>query len=584
MFSMPQSFRSLLLIGWILAVSSAMALAEEKPLFEEKFTGKLSDGWTWIDEVAGSWHLIDGALELRVVPVGEGLYGGGRKHPNLLLRDPGKTGDFAMEVQLKSQPTSQFEHAGLMLFADGDNYVVLNKEMFGKPEVILVAEKGGKPADVSKPYEHEEICLRLTVAGKKAIAQYRHYDTDEWQTLGERDLPGPGPYKVGIFAGRPPKDADHRALFTQFRILPKSAAAASVASSQPVAKDAKPASPPPAPKKRPIRTDIPLAVQARQTADRAIPYIEKDGTAWINGRKCLSCHYAGYMLWSFHDARERGFNIDKDKLAEWTHWALSQKKDHGAEGAAQTLLARDRSDASDETVKSTEFLRDFIIGKQEKDGFWKPGGQLPSQKRPLSETTQVSTMLCVLGLATLDHRDEKATASRDKAVAWIKKTPPNGKDPAVSGEWYTMRLLVEKKFGEPKEVEFLRDKILAAQQSDGGWGWLWADKSDAFGTGLALYALAEGGVPSSQPAIERAWKFLIETQTDAGSWIVNGTKTANKDKPHPFSSFWGSTWALLGLSRSLPDSAMKTAAVPVPAVQYYGLSEANAKSPSVRVH
>src|SRR5207248_7894238 len=39
---------------------------------------------------------------------------------------------------------------------------------------------------------------------------------------------------------------------------------------------------------------------------------------------------------------------------------------------------------------------------------------------------------------------------------------------------------------------------------------------DAFGTGLALYALAEGGVPSSHPAIERAWKFLIETQTDAG--------------------------------------------------------------------
>ena len=26
----------------------------------------------------------------------------------------------------------------------------------------------------------------------------------------------------------------------------------------------------------------------------------------------------------------------------------------------------------------------------------------------------------------------------------------------------------------------------------------------------------------------------------------------SKDKPHPFSSFWGSTWALLGLCHSLP--------------------------------
>ncbi|MDB5337648.1 MAG: 2,3-oxidosqualene cyclase [Planctomycetaceae bacterium] len=550
MFLAPPSLRNMFLTGWILAVFSMTALAEDKPLFEDKFSRKLAEGWTWVDEVPGSWQASDSGLELKVLPVGEGLWGGGRKHPNLLLRDPGKPGDYAVEVQIKSQPTSQFEHAGLILFADGDNYVMLNKEMFEKPEVTLIMEKGAKPVRVSKPYEHEAICLRLTVAGKKAMAQYRHYDTDEWQTLGEYELPVAGPYKIGVQAGQPPKDADHRALFTQFRILPATAVA--VATGQPTKAG-------PELKKRPIRTDIALAVQARQAADRAIPYIEKDGTAWIKDRKCLSCHYAGYMLWSFHDARERGFNIDQAKFAEWTKWSLSQDKNHGAEGAAQSLLARDRSDAREDTVKLIAALGEFIISKQEKDGLWKPGGQLPSQKRPLSETTQVSTMLCLLGLATIDQPNEKTTLSRDKAVAWIKNTPPNGKDPAVSGEWYTMRLLVEKKFGVPKAVEALRDQILAAQQSDGGWGWLWADKSDAFGTGLALYALAEGGVPSSHPAIEKAWKFLIETQTDDGSWIVHGTKTGTKDKPHPMSSFWGSTWALMGLSKSLPDAAIKAA-------------------------
>ncbi len=569
MFAAAQSFRIALLAAWILALSNATVLAEEKVLFEEMFTDKLSPGWAWIDEVPGSWKLIDEGLELKVLPVGEALLGGGRKHPNLLLRDPGKTGDFAIEVHFKSEPTSQHEHAGLMLFADGDNYVVLNKELRAKQEIVLIAEKDAKPAQVSKPYEHEEVCLRLAVSGKKVIAQYRHYDTDEWLTLGERDLPTPGPYKVGLYTGGPSKDADHRVLFTEFRILPPAATAATVASNSSPAKDAKPASPPPAAsaqKKRPIRTDVSLAVQAREAAERAIPYIEKDGTAWINDRKCLSCHYAGYMVWSFHDARERGFNIDKDKLAGWTTWALSQKKGHGAEGAAQTLLARDRSDTREETVKSIEALRDFILGSQEKDGFWKAGGQLPSQKRPLSETIQVSTMLCLLGLDTLDQPGEKATASRDNALAWLKKTPPNGKDPAVSGEWYTLRLVIEKKFGDPKEVDAVRDKIIAAQQADGGWGWLWADKSDAFGTGLALYALSEAGVPSSHPTIEQTWKFLIETQTDAGSWIVNGTKTPNKDKPHAMSSFWGSTWALMGLSKSLPDSVMKTAAAALPAV------------------
>jgi squalene cyclase len=115
-----------------------------------------------------------------------------------------------------------------------------------------------------------------------------------------------------------------------------------------------------------------------------------------------------------------------------------------------------------------------------------------------------------------------------------------------------MRLLIEKKFGDPKQVETLRDKILSAQQPDGGWGWLRADPSDAFGTGVSVYALSQVGVPNSHPAIEKAWRFLIETQCDDGSWIVNGTKNSTKSKPHPFSSFWGSTWALLGLSHSLP--------------------------------
>ena len=213
-----------------------------------------------------------------------------------------------------------------------------------------------------------------------------------------------------------------------------------------------------------------------------------------------------------------------------------------------------------------EALRDLIVKRQKKDGSWVPGGRLPALKRPFSETTQVSTMLCLLGLATIPEPSEGLIKGRDLALAWLDKTPPNGKDPAVSGEWYTMRLLVDKRLAGGKQVDALRDKILAAQRPDGGWGWLWSDPSDAFGTGLALYALAESGLPSTDPAVERAWKFLIETQTDAGSWLVNGTKKDTKDKPHPFSSFWGSTWALLGLSKTLPDSAMTAAAAKTPSV------------------
>jgi squalene-hopene/tetraprenyl-beta-curcumene cyclase len=545
-----RSLLRLFLVGASLIGSCLVAAAQQKPLFEEKFSGKLSPGWAWIDELPGTWQLADNSLDLKVVPVGEGLWASGRKHPNLLLRDSGTKGDFAVEVFLKSKPTSEFEHAGVILYVDGDNYIVINKEMFQKPEIVLVAEQAAKPATRQKPYEHEEVYLRLVVIGKKVTGQYRHYDSDPWQTVGDLDLPVAGPYKVGVFAGRPPQDADHRVRFSQFRILPVSDVAARATPSQSAVKDVKPAVH--APAKRAIRTDVPLEVQARETAERAIPFVEKKGTAWIKDRKCLACHYSGYMLWSLRDATQRGFAIDKDKLAESTNWAIGQVRDYGHEGAAQMLIARDRSDRSDETIKQIARLRDEIIKGQEKDGFWKAGGQLPDQKRPVSETTQVSTMLCVLGLDALDEPNEKAIESRDRALKWLKATPPNGKNPAVSSEWYAVRMLIEKKFGDPKEVESLRDTILAAQQSDGGWGWLWADKSDAFGTGVSIYALSQVGVPSSHPAIQKAWKFLIETQTDDGSWVVHGTKNGTKNAPHPFSGYWGSTWALLGLSHSLP--------------------------------
>ena len=306
-------------------------------------------------------------------------------------------------------------------------------------------------------------------------------------------------------------------------------------------------------------------MQAREAGQRSIPYLEKEGTAWIKERKCVTCHYVGFMVWSFQDARRRGFDIDQEKLAEWTNWALAGAKGQGVEGMGQLLIARDRTDTSEKTGKLVDGLREGILAKQNKDGSWNPGGQLPSQKRPVAETKQVSTMWTVLALATLDDPSELVLKSRENALKWLKDNAPRDKDLPLSNEWYVARMLVAKQADEPKEVEKLRENILAAQQSDGGWGWLRADKSDAFATGQSLYALATVGVPSSHPAVQNAWKFLIETQTDNGSWLVNGTKAANKDKVHPFSSFWGSAWALIGLAKSLPDSAMhpaSTASVP----------------------
>jgi squalene-hopene/tetraprenyl-beta-curcumene cyclase len=113
-------------------------------------------------------------------------------------------------------------------------------------------------------------------------------------------------------------------------------------------------------------------------------------------------------------------------------------------------------------------------------------------------------------------------------------------------------LLLERGSGNAAAADRCREAILKSQHDDGGWGWLLADESDAFGTGVALYALARNGLSSEHPAIGRARQFLIESQQAAGSWSVKGTKKAKAKQIEPTATYWGTCWAVIGLAETLP--------------------------------
>src|SRR6185369_6735547 len=59
----------------------------------------------------------------------------------------------------------------------------------------------------------------------------------------------------------------------------------------------------------------------RQAVTRALPYIEREGVAWIESKKCVSCHQVPFMVWSLNAAHRRGFEIDHTKLTNWNAWA-----------------------------------------------------------------------------------------------------------------------------------------------------------------------------------------------------------------------------------------------------------------------
>lgn len=299
----------------------------------------------------------------------------------------------------------------------------------------------------------------------------------------------------------------------------------------------------------------PTIEQVRATIQSGVGYVEEKGQWWIEEKKCVACHRIGPMMWSLGAARTRGFAVS-DRLDEWYDWAIAKSVTENdqqivgdatnKEGLAQLLLARDLIGGAERPDVYNAFVKAILTDIQA-DGSWKPGGQLPSQKRPAEETTDVSTMWLALALADYGSGDDRPDGL-DKAIKHVEAS-----DPGTSTEWYVTRLLLAKRLADEtaaaKMVETLRDQ----QQPDGGWGWIVGEASDALGTGMSLYAFLRAGVDSDDPAIRRAKQFLIETQRDDGSWAVKGTKAKKKDAVEETAVYWGTAWAVIGLTASLPN-------------------------------
>lgn len=303
----------------------------------------------------------------------------------------------------------------------------------------------------------------------------------------------------------------------------------------------------------------PTDIQIRETIQRSIPYIEEKGVWWIERKKCVTCHRIGTMVWSLQAAKQNGFKVS-DQLEEWLTWAVDKslsKNDKGKliglgnkEGVAQIILTLNRSKINDQArITTRNKLVALLREGQNPDGSWKPGGQLPFQKRSKSETASVSTMWLTLTLLS-EVTNDKNTHAIKRAMKYIEKSHPGR-----STEWYLLKLLLAVQSQDKNARDQFTNQLRNQQNADGGWGWIVGEKSDALGTGMALYALLRAGQEKQGSSIKRAQQFLISTQRKDGSWPVNGTKEKKKDGIEETAVFWGTTWAVIGLIEGLPNAA-----------------------------
>ncbi len=294
--------------------------------------------------------------------------------------------------------------------------------------------------------------------------------------------------------------------------------------------------------------------------ERSLPLLQRIGPSFIENTGCVSCHHNALPAMAVALARERGFKVD-DRITQ-EHAAATmrnveatrEKLLYGIE--AETLsyillgLAADKQPAN----KYTDAMVHNLIRKQSKDGRWRPASYRPPME--FSDFTTTAITLRAIQVYAPKGRAAEITTRVESSREWLANAAP------TTNEEKIFQLLgLRWANASKRDIERAVKGLLAEQQSNGGWAQLAGLESDAYATGQALVALHQaGGLPVGDRAYQRAVEFLLKTQHQDGSWLVQTRvipiqRYFESGFPHgknQWISAAGTSWATMALALSMP--------------------------------
>jgi hypothetical protein len=257
------------------------------------------------------------------------------------------------------------------------------------------------------------------------------------------------------------------------------------------------------PEKRSLAKTVPTPEQGRKTIDRGLAFLHADAVKWRKERKCATCHHGTMTLWAMSEARNQGYSIADETLAEVSKWTkerlanIDKPRDKRpgwnmvntpAVYLALMALAVPTQDAI--SPAELERIAGHLIRHQETNGSW-AWSLAPAQNRPppVFESDEVVTLMAYMTLAhcvtAATGGKQPASDAPEHAAAWLKQHPADGSTQATA-----LRLFRDVQGGKPRrEIEKGIDQLLSLQHEDGGWGQEKTLSSDAYATGQALYFL-----------------------------------------------------------------------------------------------
>jgi Squalene-hopene cyclase N-terminal domain len=191
----------------------------------------------------------------------------------------------------------------------------------------------------------------------------------------------------------------------------------------------------------------PTTVQVRRAVEQSLAFLEKEGVAWMEAKKCTSCHHVPLMLRSFDEARQRGFQVEQAKLDKWRDWSWTY-----------TLSQQNWFNLMDLEFQDAEKVLPGVVA-----------GKL----KPLVGKSFTTEGAFLEALAKVLSADEVALHQAKLTELYSRPRIMGG--PSVGGGFSTMcqLLLARDPVGDAKDVKTLEavaNMVFKIQEYEGGWG------------------------------------------------------------------------------------------------------------------
>jgi ankyrin repeat protein len=305
---------------------------------------------------------------------------------------------------------------------------------------------------------------------------------------------------------------------------------------------------------------------ASAALERSVRLLLSTAPTVFKARACITCHNQTLPMQVAAVARQKGVLIDNQlleltlkqvlavfkRLAEQSMQGDQLSDSPGLQvGYIMAALASQGYRADD----TTAFLNHLVVSMQRANGSWLTGGV----SRPPLEDSDVSTTAMAVRALTLYPMPGRTTSmqkSLHKARDWLVSVT------AISAEERDMRLMGLAWTKAPSHIiRSAIDDVVRRQRPDGGWSQLDSLPTDAYATGMSLYALHEAGLSASDPVYRRGIEFLLNNQYANGAWLVKSRaypvqpyfESGFPFGQHQWISAAGSSWASLAIAHTLPD-------------------------------